>query len=72
MLLHVDDILVVCNQSFLDVHLLKALKTKYKVSAEAIRSVGDSITFLKRRIVLEDWSKLFFSIIANILTNCLS
>ena len=58
MLLHVDDILVVCSQNFLDGHLLKALKTKYKVSAEAIRSVGDSITFLKRRIVLEDSLKL--------------
>ena len=58
MLLHVDDILVVCSQNFLDDHLLKALKTKYKVSAEAIRSVGDSITFLKRRIVLEDVLKL--------------
>ena len=54
MLLHVDDILVACSQSFLDDHLLKALKTKYKVSAEAIRNVGDSITFLKRKIVLED------------------
>ena len=58
MLLHVDDILVVCSQSFLDGHLLKALRTKDKVSAEAIRSVGDSITFLKRRIVLEDVLKL--------------
>ena len=51
MLLHVDDIVAVCNYSFLDDHLLKAWKTKYKVSAAAIRSVGDSVTFLKRRIV---------------------
>ena len=58
MLLHVDDILVVCSQSFLDDHLLKALRTRYKVSAEAIRNVGDSITFLKRRIVLENVLKL--------------
>ena len=43
MLSHVDDILVVCSQSFLDGHLLKALKTKYKVSAEAIRSASCSI-----------------------------
>ena len=34
------------------------LKTKYKVSAEAIRDVGDSITFLKRKIVLENQLKL--------------
>ena len=58
MLLHVDDILVVCSQSFLDHELLKVLKTKYKVSAEAIRDVGDSITFLKRKIVLESKLKL--------------
>ena len=58
MLLHVDDIFAVCSQSFLDEHLLKALKTKYKVSAEAFRNVGDSITFLKRKIVLEDVLKL--------------
>ena len=58
MLLHVDDILVVCSQSFLDNELLKVLKTKYKVSAEAIRDVGDSITFLKRKIVLESKLKL--------------
>ena len=60
MLLHVDDISVVCSQdrSFLDRHLLKALKTKYKVSAEAIQNVGNSITFLKRKIVLEDVLKL--------------
>ena len=58
MLLHVDDILVVCSQSFLDNELLKVLKTKYKVSAEAIRDVGDSITFLKRKIVLENQLKL--------------
>ena len=61
MLLHVDDILVVCSQSFLGDHLLKALKTKYKVSAEAIRNVVDSITFLKRKIVLEDVLKLVIS-----------
>ena len=58
MLLHVDDILVVCSQSFLDNELLKVLKTKYKVSAEAIRDVGDSIAFLKRKIVLESQLKL--------------
>ena len=58
MLLHVDDILVVCSQSFLYNVLLKVLKTKYKVSAEAIRDVGDSITFLKRNIVLESQLKL--------------
>lgn len=58
MLLHVDHILVVCSRSFLDDKLLKALKSKYKVSAEAIRDVGDSITFLKTKIALEDTLKL--------------
>ena len=42
MLLHVDDILVVCDDDFLDNPLLKTLNLKYRVSAEVLRSVGDS------------------------------
>ena len=49
MLLHVDDILVVCDDDFLDNQLLKTLNLKNKVSAEVLRSVGDSLTFSKRR-----------------------
>ena len=50
MLLHVDDILVVCDDDFLGNQLLKTLNLKNKVSAEVLRSVGDSLTFSKRRI----------------------
>ena len=35
--IHVDDILVVCDDDFLDNHLLKTLNSKYKVSAEVLR-----------------------------------
>ena len=52
---------------------MKVLKTKYKVSAEAVRDVGDSITFLKRKIVLESQVEIGrCTHIPNILTNCLS
>ena len=50
MLLHVDDILVVCSKEYLEDCLLNALRIKYKVSEEAMQFCGDSdsITFLKR------------------------
>ncbi len=58
MLLHVDDILVVCDDDFLDKHLLKTLNSKYKVSAEVLRSLGASLTFLKRRMILASNEKI--------------
>ena len=58
MLLHVDDILVVCGKDYLEDCLLKALHTKYNVSAEVIQFLGDSVTFLKRRLVLEAFDKM--------------
>ena len=58
MLLHVDDILVVCGKDYLEDSLLKALSGKYKVSAEVMQFLGDSVTFLKRRLVLEAFDKM--------------
>ena len=58
MLLHVDDILVVCGKDYLEDCLLKALHTKYNVSAEVIQFLGDSVTFLRRRLVLEAFDKM--------------
>ena len=58
MLLHVDDILVVCGKDYLEDSLLQALNSKYKVCAEVMQFLGDSVTFLKRRLVLEDFDKM--------------
>ena len=58
MLLHVDDILVVCDDDFLDNPLLKTLNLKYRVSAEVLRSVGDSLTVLKRRVIMAPNEKM--------------
>ena len=58
MLLHVDDILVVCGKEYLEDCLLKALRIKYKVSAEVMQFCGDSVAFLKRRLVLESFDKM--------------
>ena len=58
MLLHVDDILVACDEDFLDNKLLATLNSKYKVSAEVVRCLGDSLTFLKRRMVLASNEKI--------------
>ena len=58
MLLHVDDILVVCGKDYLEDSLLKALSGKYKVSAEVMQFLGDSVTFLKRRLVLEAFDQM--------------
>ncbi len=58
MLLHVDDILVVCSREYLEDCLLKALRIKYKVSVEVMQFCGDSVTFLKRRLVLDSFDKM--------------
>ena len=58
MLLHVDDILVVCDDDFLDNPLLKTLNLKYRVSVEVLRSVGDSLTVLKRRVIMASNEKM--------------
>ncbi len=58
MLLHVNDILVVCGKEYLDDCLLKALRIKYEVRAEVMQFLGGSVTFLKRRLVLESLDKI--------------
>ena len=62
MLLHVDDILVVCSKDYLEDGLLKALRIKFKVSAEGMQFCGDSVTFLKRRLVLDSVDKMILYI----------
>ena len=52
MLLHVDDVLCLSTQSFLDNTLLPALNSKYKISCETMAKAGDELTFLKRRHTL--------------------
>ena len=60
MLLHVDDILVVCSKEYLEDCLLKALRIKYKVSAEAMQFCGASVTFLKRRLLLDSFKMIIY------------
>ena len=51
-LLHVDDLLVVGDYSFIELQLLPVLKEKYKLSMELMKDPGDEVTFLKRNHVL--------------------
>ena len=51
-LLHVDDLLVVGDYSFIELQLLPVLKEKYKLSMELMKEPGDAVTFLKRNHVL--------------------
>ena len=51
-LLHVDDLLVVGDYSFIELQLLPVLKGKYKLSMELMKEPGDEVTFLKRNHVL--------------------
>ena len=51
-LLHVDDLLVVGDYSFIELQLLPVLREKYKLSMEVMREPGDEATFLKRNHVL--------------------
>ena len=51
-LLHVDDLLVVGDYSFIELQLLPVLKEKYKLSMELMKEPGDEVTFLKRNHVL--------------------
>ena len=50
--LHVDDLLVVGDYSFIELQLLPVLKGKYKLSMELMKEPGDEVTFLKRNHVL--------------------
>ena len=48
LLLHVDDMMVVGDASYIDSKFLPALKASYKVSCSFTRNVGDEVVFLKR------------------------
>ena len=51
-LLHVDDLLVMGDYSFIELQLLPVLKEKYKLSMELMKDPGGEVTFLKRNHVL--------------------
>ena len=42
-LLHVDDLLVVGDYSFIELQLLPVLKEKYKLSMEVMKEPGDEV-----------------------------
>ena len=52
MLLHVDDVLCLSTQKYLDDVLLPALNPKYKISCEIMAKENDDLTFLKRKHTL--------------------
>ena len=52
MLLHVDDILCLVHEDFLQAKLLPTFEARYKVAVEVMREPGDEICFLKRTHML--------------------
>ncbi len=60
LLLHVDDMMVVEDASYIDSKFLSALNASNKVSCSSIRAVGDEVAFLKRtrRLVTCDRSTI--------------
>ena len=51
-LLHVDDLLVVGDYSFIELQLLPVLKAKYKLSLDVMKEPGDEVNFLRRNHIL--------------------
>ena len=52
LLQHVDDVLRLSTQKYLDDVLLPALNPKYKISCEIMAAENDELTFLKRKHTL--------------------
>lgn len=52
LLLHVDDMMVVGDASYIDSKLLPVLNASYKVSCSFIRNVGDEVVFLNQLVKL--------------------
>ena len=52
MLLHWDDVLMVCGDEWLTKTFLRDRKTKFKVSLQVARKSGESVNFLKRQYVM--------------------
>ena len=49
LLLHVDDVLCLVKENYLNTTLVPALRAKYKISLDVVCKEGDELTFLKRK-----------------------
>ena len=49
LLLHVDDVLCLVKETYLNETLVPALRAKYKISLDVVCKEGDEFTFLKRK-----------------------
>ena len=58
LLLHVDDVVCLAHESYLNETLIPALRAKYKISLEVVKNEGDELTFLKKRRVMLDKATL--------------
>eukprot|EP00435_Cladocopium_sp_Y103_P050419 s572_g15.t1 len=52
LLLHVDDVLCLVKETYLNETLVPALKGKYKIALDVVCKEGDELTFLKRKHVM--------------------
>ena len=52
LLLHVDDVLCLVKETYLNNTLIPALCAKYKISLDVVCKEGDELTFLKRKHVM--------------------
>ena len=52
LLLHVDDVLCLVKENYLNNTLVPALRAKYKISLDVVCNEGDELTFLKREHVM--------------------
>ena len=52
LLLHVDDVLCLVKQTYLNETLVPALRAEYKISLDVVCKEGDELTFLKRKHVM--------------------
>ena len=52
LLLHVDDMQIVCEEPFFFQNLIPTFESTYKISVSVMKDVGDEINFLKRTHVL--------------------
>ena len=52
LLLHVDDVLCLVKENYLNNTLVPALRAKYKISLDVVCKEGDELTFLKRKHVM--------------------
>ncbi len=55
MLIHVDDVLMVCDPIWLKQQLLPDLQKKFRVSHQVAEKIGESVDFLKRKYSLTEY-----------------